>query len=119
MLLFILIFTSFARSETWVDENGQALYLSREHCQKYAGEGVGCFETDKDFDKDFYILFDGKFVKDTEKEKEILTTRKAKEDSVKNQKQEISLLKEKIKTQKLSDEEIKKILIFLLGKLGE
>lgn len=114
-MIFFLIFSVFANAE-YVDSEGKFLFDTMVGCKKYHAQ---CYKTDKDFDKEYYELKDGEYVKNPQLEQNVKSARKAKEDSVKNQKQEISLLKEKIKTQKLSDEEIKKILIFLLGKLGE
>lgn len=77
MILF-LILNLFANAETmWVDQNGYALYKSLAHCEKHS-RGVACFKTDDGFDKEYYELSNGEFVKNPQLEQNKLAERKSK-----------------------------------------
>lgn len=113
-MILAIVFTIISQAAIFVDDKGFALYETIEGCLKKASI---CYETDKDFDKDYYVLQNGKYVKDAALEATVKAARKTKEDAVKNQESEIKTLLAKLKSQDLSTAEVSKVLRYLLKGL--
>lgn len=116
-MILLLIFSVFANAQImWVDQNGYALYETKEYCEKYS-KGVACYETDENFDKATYILVDEKFVvsKPLEDAKKAALEQKAADDLAK--KQQIEALKLKLKSKSIKLEELAVLVEYLMERL--